>query len=125
MTNGEGQGRRFVWEDGATACVAAVGLVLCLRARAYSVPCAFLPFALPALGQFKLDTKGNIVTNNGAITVGDKTRVEGTATAAIGAVTIAPSAKIGTTASNLKCPGSPVTVKPTLKTREWRQIFMR
>ena len=72
--------------------------------------------------------KGNIVTNNGAITVGDKSRVDGTITAVIGAVTVASSATQGSTASKLACPSSPVTKKPspaTLKSREWRQIFMR
>ena len=72
--------------------------------------------------------KGNIVTNNGAITVGDKSRVDGTITAVIGAVTVASSAKQGSTASKLACPNSPVKKKPApaaLKSREWRQIFIR
>ena len=72
--------------------------------------------------------KGNIVTNNGAITVGDKSRVDGTITAVIGAVTVASSAKQGSTGSKLACPNSPVNNKlppATIKSREWRQIFMR
>lgn len=42
-------GRRFFWSDAAAAAVAAIALMVCLRGRANSVPCAFLPFALPAL----------------------------------------------------------------------------
>lgn len=63
---------------------------------------------------------GNIATNVGAITVGDKSRVEGTVGAVIGAVTIASSAKVGTVSSRFKCPSG-----PSVKSREWRQIFMR
>ena len=63
---------------------------------------------------------GNIATNNGAITVGYKSRVEGTVGAVIGAVTIASSAKVGTVSSRFKCPSG-----PSIKSREWRQIFMR
>ncbi len=40
---------RFVWEDAATAALAVVALLFCVRGRANSVPCAFLSLALPAL----------------------------------------------------------------------------
>lgn len=64
--------------------------------------------------------KGNVSTNDGAITVGDKSKVDGTVGAAIGAVTVASSAKVGTVMSRFRCPGS-----PGLKSRQWRQIFLR
>jgi predicted acyltransferase (DUF342 family) len=69
---------------------------------------------------------GSIETKNaGAITVGDKSKVGGTVNAK-GAKTIAPSAIIiGGAASSLKCPGDAPPPPRTLKSREWRQIFMR
>ena len=49
MSDKEPRQRRFFLEDGATAAVAAISLVICLRARANYAPCAFLPLVVPAL----------------------------------------------------------------------------
>ena len=74
---------------------------------------------------------GNVTTNAGAITVGDQSAVGGTLSAVAGAVTVGASSKVGVTASTLLCPLAlvyassvipPVTV---IKSREWRQLFMR
>ena len=69
---------------------------------------------------------GSLETKNaGAVTVGDKSKVGGTVNAK-GAKTIAPTAIIiGGAASSLKCPGDAPPPPRTLKSREWRQIFMR
>ena len=75
------------------------------------------------------DVGGNLSTNAGAITVGSLSKVAGTINAVVGAVTVAPSASIGTVASKLKCPYDPPTPvpppAPAIKKREWRQLFMR
>ena len=73
---------------------------------------------------------GNVSTNAGAITVGDSSKVAGAVTAAVGAVTVAPSANVGTVASKLGCPldvavATTPRSAPVIKSREWRQIFMR
>lgn len=79
----------------------------------------------------KAEVVGNIRTHNGAITVGDLSKVKGDVNAATGAVTIAPSAKVGAVASNIACvldayEASHTTLSvPVIKSREWRQIFMR
>jgi len=49
MSDGGPPVRRFFWADVAAASLAVPGFVLCLRARANYAPCAFLPFALPAI----------------------------------------------------------------------------
>lgn len=75
---------------------------------------------------------GNIVTSAGAITVGDKSTVSGALlTKGAGAISTASSSTIGTALNAFKCASAPP--RPTdsadtrlgIKTRQWRQIFMR
>ena len=75
---------------------------------------------------------GNVTTNEGAITIGGQNTIGGIVRAAIGAVTIDSSSKLGKALSMLLCPvqsddGAPVVVvrKQNIKSREWRQLFMR
>ena len=74
---------------------------------------------------------GNVKTNEGAITVGDQSSVKGTVSAVSGAVTISPSAKVGVIGRKIMCPLDKLAMMlkgggvPVIKSREWRQIFMR
>lgn len=75
---------------------------------------------------------GNITTNAGAITVGDLSQVAGSINAVVGAVTVASSSKVGKYASKIECQFDPRNEKaraapsvPVIKSREWRQLFMR
>lgn len=74
---------------------------------------------------------GNISTNDGAITVGDLSKVKGSVNAVSGAVTVASSANVGGVANKEVCPltiadmANAKAVTPVIKSREWRQIFMR
>ena len=74
---------------------------------------------------------GNVRTKDGAITVGDLSSVNGTVSADSGAVTISSSAKVGSVGSKILCPLDKLALlargggTPVIKSREWRQIFMR
>ena len=74
---------------------------------------------------------GNIKTNDGAITLGNLSSVNGTVSAVSGAVTISPSAKVGAVSRKILCPLDRLAMvlkgggSPVIKSREWRQIFMR
>ena len=74
---------------------------------------------------------GNLKTKEGAITVGNMSTVNGTVSADDGAVTISSSAKIGAVSSKILCPLDRLEMlargagTPVIKSREWRQIFMR